>query len=73
MTDYFDTRLDELLQYETWCKCGDRACQRFYTYDRDKQAIKNLVADEMLELIGNDKNEFCAELRTKVTKWRDNK
>lgn len=31
--------LDEMLEFEVWCKCDSRGCQKSVNYNQAKQAI----------------------------------
>ena len=43
MTNY-NERLDEILQdFDVWCKCESRECQRSVNYEQAKQAITSLI------------------------------
>ena len=67
----FDEQLNEILAgYDNWCPCTNHECQEAMNYSEAKAAIKQLVADEMRELIGEDaRNDLRQDLRTKVAEW----
>lgn len=49
------SKIDELLEdFDVWCRCESRECQRAVNYKQSKQAIYNLLAKEAKHLIMSD-------------------
>ena len=58
------TELDEIIgDFDIWCKCESRECQRSVNYEQAKAAIIAYISREIAKTRDSERNRVYAELR----------